>query len=104
VHASASEALSNFLIEAQAHGLPAVAYAAQGIAECFKPGETGFVIPRNDRAGFRNALNNLVSQRPAERSTMAAEARRYARMTFNPQRQVAAYLELFEKMIGAPDE
>eukprot|EP01035_Chromulina_nebulosa_P006429 gene6429-8687_t len=33
VHASWSEALSNFLIEAQAHGLPAVAYAAQGIGE-----------------------------------------------------------------------
>jgi len=39
VHASASESLSNFLIEAQAHGLPAVAYAAQGIGECFMPGK-----------------------------------------------------------------
>jgi glycosyltransferase involved in cell wall biosynthesis len=35
VHASREEALSNFLIEAQAHGLPAVAWRALGIRECF---------------------------------------------------------------------
>ncbi|MEO7415114.1 MAG: glycosyltransferase [Opitutaceae bacterium] len=102
VHASASEALSNFLIEAQAHGLPAVAYQAQGIAECFQPGSTGFVIARGDRAAFRRALTQLISQTPAERAVIAAEARRYARATFDPQRQVAAYLELFQKLTASP--
>ncbi|MEO5958279.1 MAG: glycosyltransferase, partial [Opitutaceae bacterium] len=50
VHASASESLSNFLIEAQAHGLPAVAYEAQGIRECFVPDRTGWAIAPGDRA------------------------------------------------------
>jgi glycosyltransferase involved in cell wall biosynthesis len=45
VHASRSESLSNFLIEAQAHGLPAVAYEAQGIGECFLPGEPRISVP-----------------------------------------------------------
>jgi glycosyltransferase involved in cell wall biosynthesis len=98
VHASASEALSNFLIEAQAHGLPAVAYAAQGIAECFRPGRTGFVIPRDDRAAFRTALAQLIALAPSERSRLAEEARQFARTTFDPPRQVAAYLELFQKL------
>jgi glycosyltransferase involved in cell wall biosynthesis len=41
VLASQSESLSNFLIEAQLHGLPAVAYDIVGVGECFEPGRSG---------------------------------------------------------------
>ena len=100
VHTSASESLSNFLIEAQAHGLPAVAYAAQGIAECFVPGHTGWAIPSNDRAAFLAALTPLLVAAPAERSVRAASARAFARTTFDPARQSAAYLDLFSRLIS----
>lgn len=96
VHASASEALSNFLIEAQARGLPAVAYDAQGIAECFLPDETGFLIARDDRNGFRARLSHLMSEPVPLRARRAARAREFARATFDPQRQVADYLKLFQ--------
>jgi len=98
VHASWSEALSNFLIEAQAHGLPAFAYAAQGIEECFIPGRTGWAIGRDDRAAFRAAVQHIVAATPEARHLMAAEARDYARHTFDPGRQVAAYLTLFREL------
>lgn len=98
VHASASESLSNFLIEAQAHGLPCIAYAAQGIGECFIPGRTGWVIPRDDRTAFRNALAPLFQLTPTARAELATAARAYARTTFDPDRQVAAYLELFNRL------
>ncbi len=97
VHASSSESLSNFLIEAQAHGLPAVAYEAQGIAECFVPGETGWVIPRGDRSQFQERLLALTAESAEARARRTAEARTFARQTFDPQRQVQAYLELFER-------
>jgi glycosyltransferase involved in cell wall biosynthesis len=97
VHASSSESLSNFLIEAQAHGLPAVAYAAQGISECFIPGQTGWVIPRDDRAAFITAITPLFSATPTDRSRISAQARTYARTTFDPARQVSAYLDLFTR-------
>lgn len=100
VHASSSEALSNFLIEAQAHGLPAVACAAQGIAECFVPGVTGWEIARGDHAAFRARLGALAAAAPAERTALAAAARRYARETFDPARQVDAYLALFARLRG----
>jgi glycosyltransferase involved in cell wall biosynthesis len=103
VHASWSEALSNFLIEAQAHGLPAVAYEAQGIAECFVPGRTGWVIPRDDRAAFRDTLQRLMAQPTAERLAAAAGARAFARETFDPARQVAAYLQLFHQLRGGAE-
>lgn len=98
VHASGSEALSNFLIEAQAHGLPFVAYEAQGIRECGRPGQTGWPIARDDRAAFRAALLPRMSEPAAARVALADAARAYARETFDPARQVAAYLELFTRL------
>lgn len=101
VHASWSEALSNFLIEAQAHGLPAVAYDAQGISECFSPGQTGWVIARDGRNAFREAVLRLISEPAEARAARAAAARAFARHTFDPARQVAAYLTLFQELLAA---
>jgi glycosyltransferase involved in cell wall biosynthesis len=100
VHASRSESLSNFTIEAQAHGLPAVVYDAQGIGECFLPGETGFVIPRGDRAAFQRIIVELARAGPEERQARAERARAYASQTFDPQRHVRDYLELFARLIA----
>ena len=102
VHASSSESLSNFLIEAQAYGLPAVAYAAQGIGECFIPGETGWIIPRADRQAFLAALAPLFAASATTRAQRASAARAYARTTFDPARQVAAYLDLFVRLAPRP--
>jgi glycosyltransferase involved in cell wall biosynthesis len=102
VHASRSEALSNFLIEAQAHGLPVVAAAAQGIGECFLPGETGWVIPRGDHGAFRERVRDCLAASPEVRAGRARAARAFARENFSPARQVAAYLELFTRLLPSP--
>jgi glycosyltransferase involved in cell wall biosynthesis len=98
VHASWSESLSNFLIEAQAQGLPAVAYEAQGIRECFIPDVTGWAIARNDREGFRQRLALLINEPADAHARRAEHARRFARATFDPATQVAAYQELFTRL------
>jgi len=100
IHASWSEALSNFLIEAQAHGLPAVAYDAQGIRECFVPDRTGWAIARGDRAAFRTALTRLLAEPALTRTARSLAARTFARTTFDPARQVTAYLDLFTRLIA----
>ena len=97
VHASHSESLSNFLIEAQAHGLPAVAYAAQGVDECFLPGDTGISVPFNEQAAFRDAIQQLASPDEMRRE----RARTFARDSFDPQRQVKAYLDLFLRLTSS---
>ena len=102
VHASSSEALSNFLIEGQAHGLLAVAYQAQGIRECFVPGRTGWAIPRGDRTAFRGTLSRRISEPQIAHDERAADARDFARSAFDPARQVAAYLDLFQHLTARP--
>ncbi len=98
VHASTSESLSNFFIEAQAHGLACIGYDVQGIDETFVPNHTGWVIPRNDRAAFRFAIERLAALPPDARAALSSAARHFARTTFDPARQVAAYLDLFARL------
>jgi glycosyltransferase involved in cell wall biosynthesis len=98
VHASTSESLSNFFIEAQARGLPAVAYSVQGISETFLTGHTGWEIPRGDRKAFCQRITQLAGEPPDVRASRASDARAFARETFDSARQVERYLELFASL------
>ena len=75
-----------------------MAYAAQGVGECFEPGRTGWVIPADDRAAFRAALAPLLAEPRAARAARGEAARQFARARFDPDRQVRAYLELFARL------
>ncbi len=102
VHASKRESLSNFLIEAQAHGLPAVAYDALGVSETFEDGVSGHLIPAGNQYAFRAALTALVDD-AAARHTMGAQARTHANARFSTERQIAAYLERFDSLLTTPN-
>jgi glycosyltransferase involved in cell wall biosynthesis len=104
VHASWSDALSNFVIEAQSHGLPAVVFDGQGMRECVVPDRTGWVIERGDHDAFRARVLALMNDTAATKGTRAAEARAYARTTFDPARQVQAYLDLFARIAAQTGE
>ncbi|MEI6862016.1 MAG: glycosyltransferase [Verrucomicrobiota bacterium] len=97
VLASQSESLPNFLIEAQAHGLPAVACDVGGVRECFLPGQTGWAVPSGDAGAFLAALTPLLTD-PARRTSLASAARGFARESFSPAKQAAAYLNLFARL------
>jgi glycosyltransferase involved in cell wall biosynthesis len=93
---SRRESLSNFLIEAHAHGVPSVAYAANGVVEC-----GGHVVPVGDLAGFRTALAGFVTD-PARRLAESRRVRAVAENLFSPARQLAAYYELFRRLRAVP--
>jgi glycosyltransferase involved in cell wall biosynthesis len=98
VLASQSESLSNFLIESQLHGLPAVAYDIVGVGECFVPDRSGCLIGNGDQAGFVAALDRLIRE-PAHRRLFSDQARRHARAHFVPEHQVQAHLDLFREQV-----
>lgn len=90
---SRSEALSNFLIEAHAHGIPSVGYGVTGVVEC-----GGRVVTPEDQAAFMEELLPLLrfgDFRRKEGDRVAA----YAREHFSPPAQASAYLELFRRLI-----
>ncbi|MDQ5979205.1 MAG: hypothetical protein QG602_2179 [Verrucomicrobiota bacterium] len=97
VLASQSESLSNFLIEAQLHGLPAVAYDIVGVGECFAPDKSGFLLKNQDQTGFVAALDKLMRE-PALRRRFSEHSRRHAQAHFVPERQVQAHLNLFREL------
>ncbi len=63
------------VIEANAHGCPAVAYNVPGLCVAIRHGETGILA--DDDAGFRAALASLLAE-PALRERLSTAARRWA--------------------------
>lgn len=96
---SSRESLPNFLVEAQCAGVPVVTYDVGGAAECLQPGVSGFVVPAGDVASLAAALQRVLSE-PERREAMGQAAREFARNTFDPERQVRAYLTLFERLVA----
>jgi glycosyltransferase involved in cell wall biosynthesis len=96
--ASQSESLSNFLIEAQLHGLPVVAYDIVGVGECFVHGRSGNLIPNQDQPAFIAALDRLIRE-PGQRKRFSEQARRHAQGHFVPEHQVEAHLQLFREQV-----
>jgi len=90
---SKSESLSNFLVEAHAHGLPSVAYEISGVAEC-----GGIIVPAGDQRAFLDALKRLLED-DAHRAELSAQVRAYATAHFMPKRQAEKYLSLFEQLL-----
>jgi len=93
---SKSESLSNFLIEAHAHGLPSVAYAAAGVPEC-----GGMAVPIGDHAAFLAGLEKRMAD-PGFRRHEGDRLRIFAREAFSPERQTLAYLDLFQRLLAPP--
>jgi glycosyltransferase involved in cell wall biosynthesis len=97
VLASQSESLPNFLIEAQLHGLPVVAYDIVGVGECFVPDRSGILLANRDQTGFIAAIERLIRQ-PADRRRFGEHGRGHAAANFVPERQMQAYLTLFREL------
>jgi glycosyltransferase involved in cell wall biosynthesis len=63
------------VIEANAHGVPAVAFNVPGLSVAIRSGETGLLA--EDEAGFRHALELILCD-PGLRDRLSAEARAWA--------------------------
>ncbi|RYE32671.1 MAG: glycosyltransferase [Hyphomicrobiales bacterium] len=70
------EAYGLVYLEAQAAGLPVVAFDSGGVAETVLPGETALLVPEYDEAALAAALMTLLRDR-ALRESMGAAARRF---------------------------
>lgn len=72
------EAAGLVLVEAQACGVPVIAYRSGGTPEMLRPDETGLLVPEGDRRALAAALGEILALSPAEHARMADAARRFA--------------------------
>jgi glycosyltransferase involved in cell wall biosynthesis len=90
---SLREGSPNALVEAQAAGLPVVAYNTAGCAETFIDKQSGILTPMNDLDAFTEAIEDLLSQ-PAKRALFSSHAREFAHKQFDPAGIRQKYLNL----------
>jgi glycosyltransferase involved in cell wall biosynthesis len=70
------EAYGLVYLEAQAAGLPVVAFDSGGVSATVEPGETALLAPENDEAAFAAALSALLHD-AKRRAIMGEAARRF---------------------------
>jgi len=96
VLSSRYEGMPLALLEAQALGVPAVAFdCPTGPREILTP-ETGVLVPADDVPGLASALLRLLGD-PALRAHMGAAAIERSRTAFGRERQMSAWATLIEK-------
>ena len=76
VFPSTTDTFGNVVLEAQAAGLPTIVTDRGGPHENVLPGQTGLIVPADDREGLTRALAELVRD-PLRRRKMSRQATEY---------------------------
>lgn len=96
--ASGYEGLPNVVMEAMACGVPVVASDIPGNRDLVVPGQTGFLTPVGDRAGFaRHALTILDDPLLARR--LGAAGRQRIEMEYTVDKMVGRYADLYRELL-----
>ncbi len=98
------EGQSNAVLEAMAAGVPVVATDIAGNRDLVVHGQTGFLVPVGDRAGFARWTHRLLEDADlAHRCGAAAAAR--VRDEFSVKKMIQRHVALYEELLGqsAPD-
>ncbi|MHB1034957.1 MAG: glycosyltransferase [Pirellulales bacterium] len=97
--ASSYEGMPNVIMEAMAAGVPVVATDIPGNRDLVAPGETGFLVPVGDRAGFARHTNNLLND--ADLAKRLGEAgRRRMLQEFSVEKMVQRHVELYRRLLA----
>jgi N-acetyl-alpha-D-glucosaminyl L-malate synthase BshA len=95
---SSTESFGLSALEAMATGTPVVATRVGGVPEVVRDGETGYLVDRDDRAGFAARLRALFDDRARARA-LGAAARADAVERFHRRVIVARYEDLYRRLL-----
>jgi len=91
-NASRNEPFGRSMAEAQAAGLPVIAYDGGGVKEIVETEKTGIVLPYGDKHAFVNAMERLLKD-PVAVCRMGKSGRQRAGRLFNREMQVPRIAE-----------
>jgi len=92
------------VLEAQARAKPVIATRIGGLPELVAPGETGFLVEPNDRAGLADALRRVLAMDQAALAAMGARARRQATSRFTRDRYYREMTAVYAELVPALKE
>jgi len=96
---SRSESFGLAALEAQACGVPVVAYGVGGLPEVIVDGETGFLVPVDDVGAMADRVVAMLSDDALNRR-LGAAARAQAVGRFEIQARVTEYEALYERLLS----
>lgn len=99
LHAARADTFPNTILEALSCGTPVVATAIGGIPEQVDDSTTGFLVPSGNVRAMADCLLRLLSDEHL-RKQFGEEAARAARVRFDLDRQVTAYLTWFGEIMA----
>jgi glycosyltransferase involved in cell wall biosynthesis len=99
VHPSRADTFPSGVLEALACGTPVVASRVGGIPEQVT-GESGVLVEPGDASALAAAIESLLAD-PSRRERMSTAAAADARARFSVDRQVDAYVALYEELTAA---
>lgn len=102
VHPALEEGLGLAVLEAQAAGVPVVAFRAGGVPEIVADGRTGYLVRAGDASALAIALTGLL-QDETRRRLFAQAAWEFAAREFRVADMVAAYLTLYRGLVETRD-
>ena len=85
-------------MEAMAAGLPVVASDIAGNRDLVIPGETGFLVPVADKAGFARKMQTLLND-PALAARLGAAGQERMRRDFTVEQMIARHAELYRSLL-----
>jgi len=94
---SASESLSNVVLESMAAGLPVIANQVGGNIELLG-GERGVLVPPNDADLLAHAIEELIRQ-PQRRVEIGRRAREFAAANFTLERMRRLHEEMYSELL-----
>lgn len=96
---SLGEGISNTVLEAMAAGRAVVATRVGGNPELIRDGETGRLVPVGDSGILAEVMLELLDE-PPRRHAIGEAARRQVRERFDWSQTVAAYLAVYDEILG----
>jgi glycosyltransferase involved in cell wall biosynthesis len=93
-----SESFGLSIVEAMAAGVPVIATASGGACEIIDTSVTGLLVPIAGVTPMADAISSLLDD-PAQRESLAANARRVARERFSLPRMVDAVEVLYQRAL-----
>ncbi len=96
---SLQDNLPNTAIEAMACGVPVIGFAAGGVKEIIRDGETGLLVPPGDSSALARAIAALLDD-DAKRAGMSAASRSIAEKNYPLELQAARYRALYEETLS----